>query len=73
MNVISDKLKRLLLSMGLSLQDWQLNSEREGWDLVFAMRHPDIWYRRAQGTPYPAARRSSRERSRQPDDTVTTQ
>lgn len=48
MNAISEKLRRLLASMGLSPQESRITSEQEGWALVFALRHPEIWNRRSR-------------------------
>lgn len=56
MTTLSDKLEKLLRSMGLPTQEWRSETEREGWELVFATRHPDIWYRRARREPKKPAR-----------------
>lgn len=61
MNAISEKLRRLLASMGLSPQEAHIASEKEGWALVFALRHPDIWNRRSRGERWPTEQRYARD------------
>lgn len=62
MNTVSEKLARLLVSMGLTPRSTNIASEREGWELVFALRHPEIWARRQHRDPDTAAKLRHRKR-----------